>query len=206
VPSSIPSFVHASAPDATELLNEAARGLLPPWAVAGVERRAHIHRVQELLRHWAVHLGLSRAEQDRWAMAGTLHDVLRDAAPADLLPEVPEALRHLPGAILHGPAAATRLKAAGVRDASLLLAVSHHSLGHPGMDLMGRALYAADVLEPGRTFRPEWRAALRLRFPSDPEAVVRQVLEARLVRSIEKGHPLLPDTVAFWNSMLERVP
>jgi 2-amino-4-hydroxy-6-hydroxymethyldihydropteridine diphosphokinase len=74
------------------------------------------------------------------------------------------------------------------------------------MDLLGRALYAADVLEPGRTFRPEWRAALRVRFPADPEWVVRQVLEARLARAVDKGHPLLPDTVAFWNSMLERIP
>lgn len=193
-------------PAAQTLLDLAAQGSLPDWAVAGEERRAHIHRVYTLLRSWAEALGLDPAERDRWGIAGILHDVLRDAPPETLRPHVPETLRHLPDAMLHGPAAATRLKALGVRDATLLLAVSHHSLGHPGMDLMGQALYAADVLEPGRTFRPAWRAELRERFPASPSTVVRTVLEARLGRAIEKGHRLLPDTVAFWNGMMETTP
>jgi 2-amino-4-hydroxy-6-hydroxymethyldihydropteridine diphosphokinase len=202
VPSSTLSITPLN-PAAQALLDAAAEGNLPDWAVADDARREHIFRVFTLLRSWAESMGLDPAERNRWGMAGVLHDVLRNAEPDILRPLIPEALRHLPDAILHGPAAATRLKTLGVRDPSLLLAVSHHSLGHPGMDLMGRALYAADVLEPGRTFRPSWRAELRARFPEAPVEVVREVLAARLGRAIEKEHHLLPDTVAFWNGMLE---
>jgi HD superfamily phosphohydrolase YqeK len=156
-------------------------------------------RVARLMEGWAVALGLSGVETRRWRAAGILHDVLRDAPPEDLRDEVPEVYRGLLPQLLHGPAGAERLRAEGVDDEAFLRAVACHSLGHPEFDRMGRALYAADVLEPGRTFRPRWRRALRKDFPLQEEAVVRQVLEARIRRALERGHPIHAETVAFWN-------
>lgn len=65
------------------------------------------------------------------------------------------------------------------------------------------ALYCADFLEPGRRLREEWRAALRERAPRELEAVVREILQARIRHLLERGRPLHPETIGFWNRMTE---
>jgi HD superfamily phosphohydrolase YqeK len=65
------------------------------------------------------------------------------------------------------------------------------------------ALYAADFLEPGRSLREEWRAELRGRAARELEAVVKEILSARIGYLIGKGRPLHPETVGFWNRMSE---
>ena len=142
----------------------AARGELPEWAVATPRRREHIARVAELLREWSAALGLSEAERIRWTAAGWLHDALRDASESLLRPIVGDAFADFPPPLLHGPAAAARL--AGEADEAILTAVRYHTTGHPALDRMGRALYLADFLEPGRDFSVEWRASLRARMRS----------------------------------------
>ncbi len=184
------------------LLHRAARGELPPWSQAGPRRRDHIRRVVELLGEWAGILDLPQAERLRWLAAGTLHDALRDADPDALRDEVPPELRDLPGSLLHGPAAAVRLRDEGVADPGLLRAVAFHTLGHPELDGAGRALYAADFLEPGRTFRRAWRRGLASRYPEAPEEVLVEVVRARVERLLGRGGPLRPETVAFWNTLV----
>jgi HD superfamily phosphohydrolase YqeK len=183
------------------ILEAATRGILPPWAEVGERRLAHMERVARLMEQWARALALGNGEVRRWRAAGFLHDALRDAPPERLRAEVPREFRGLLDSLLHGPAAAERLRLEGVTDGPFLRAVACHSLGHPGLDRMGRALFAADVLEPGRTYRPRWRRALRKDFPLQEDAVVLQVLQARIRRGIEKGHPLHDETVAFWNAV-----
>lgn len=180
---------------------DAAEGRLPEWAEAGPERRAHIVRVVTLLDGWGRSLGLDERDLARWRAAGWLHDALREADPELLRPQVPEEMRALPGAALHGPAAAARLRAEGVEDEPLLDAVAYHTVGHPALDTLGRALYAADFLEPGRTLLPEWRAGLRSRMPEELEAVTREILGARVCHLVERGSRLQPSTVAFWNAL-----
>lgn len=186
--------------DLHPILAAAAEGVLPDWAEAGPRRREHMDRVARLMEQWARALGHAEVEVFRWRAAGVLHDVLRDAPPERLRSEVPERFQGLLGPLLHGPAGAARLRAEGVADEAFLRAVACHSLGHSGFDQMGRALYAADVLEPGRTFRPRWRRALRKDFPLQEESVILQVLQARIRRSVDKGHPLHAETVTFWNA------
>lgn len=159
-------------------------------------------RVASLLRGWATSLGKRRSEVDRWASLGFLHDMLRDADPEALRPEVPEVFRSLDGNILHGPAAARRLEVEGINDRPLLDAVTYHTLGYEGFKRIGRALYAADFLEPGRSFGRKWRAGLRSRMPDDMDRVVREILAARIERLIERSRPIRPETVAFWNRMV----
>ncbi|MEX2527158.1 MAG: HD domain-containing protein [Gemmatimonadota bacterium] len=160
-------------------------------------------RVAELLGEWATELSLSPVQVHRWTAAGYLHDVLRDASREELEPWLEPRFRALPLSLLHGPAAATRLAAEGVDDEGFLRAVAFHTLGHPDLDRLGRALYMADFLEPGRQFRPRWRARLRARMPMEEGAVLREVLKARLVRLVEKGSPMRPETVGFWNRIVE---
>ncbi|HEX8393459.1 MAG TPA: HD domain-containing protein, partial [Longimicrobium sp.] len=174
--------------DPGPLVHAAARGELPEWANVSEKRRAHMARVAGLMAEWAEGLGLSADDRARWAAAGWLHDALREDAPDDLRPQVPPAFRDLPGKLLHGPAAAERL--AGLVDEEMLVAIRYHTLGSPRWGALGRALYLADFLEPGRRYEPEWTASLRARMPGEMEAVLREVVQARVRHVTESGSTL----------------
>jgi HD superfamily phosphohydrolase YqeK len=142
----------------------------------------------------------------------TTHALVVRAAAGQLPPwaeATPERREHmarvaalLAGSLLHGPAAAEKLRIDGVRDAGLLHAVAYHTLGHADLGPEGRALYAADFLEPGRLgLRDDWRTALRARMPGEVHDVVREILSARVVHLVETGRPVRPETMGFWNSM-----
>lgn len=184
----------------------AARGEFPSWAQAGEARRAHMARVADLMEHWARTLGLEAGEVSRWRAGAFLHDVLRDAPPDALRAEAPAELRELDGPLLHGPVAARRLREVeGVGDEELLDAVAFHTLGHPDLAELGRSLFAADFLDPGRSLDDAWRRSLRDRMPDDRSDVVRAVLRARISHSLEADRSLRPETVAFWNVLVEEV-
>jgi len=161
---------------------------LPEWAVATPERRAHIERVAALLSTWATALRVPAAERARWLRAAWLHDALRDAPAADELQ--------------HGPMAAERAARDGERDLGVLDAVRYHSLGHARWDDVGKMLYLADYLEPGRPFDREAHRALAARVPGERDAVLRDVAARRIARVIDSGWPLVRETVDFWNSLL----
>lgn len=159
-------------------------------------------RVAKLLRGWAKARGEPPVEVKRWTSLGYLHDALRDAPAKVLRKRVTGALADLPGSVLHGPAAARLLEKEGVKDAEVLTAVAWHTLGHRELSEMGRALFAADFLEPGRALRPRWRARLRKRMPGDLDGVVREILAARIRNVLDREAPLHWETVDFWNSMV----
>ena len=183
------------------LLENAAVGEMPAWAEATPARREHAGRVAVLMGGWAEGLGLDAAGESRWRAAGVLHDALRDADPDALRPRIAPGLQALPAFVLHGPAAAERLRVEGVNDGEFLRAIAYHTLGHPGLDQLGVALYAADFLEPGRDLLNDWREDLRERMPGDLINVVREILAARLGHLLEAGRPVRSETMAFWNSL-----
>lgn len=185
------------------VIRKAAKGRLPAWAQVTKSRYAHMARVAELLERWARALGLSKSDRKRWVAAGYLHDAVKTVPAAELVGVVPRDLRGLPGAILHGPAAAQLLKKDGVEDEELLLAIRYHTLGHPELSDIGRALYAADFLEPGRRIRPRWREGLRARMPAELDEVAREIVRARIHHLLRKDRPVQPETFAFWNAMTQ---
>jgi HD superfamily phosphohydrolase YqeK len=181
----------------------AAAGLrptLPEWAIVTPARREHIERVAELAARWALDMGVPENERHRWLRAVWLHDALRDAPEDELIRWAPST----PGPLdlRHGPASAARAKAEGETDRGVLDAVRYHSIGLAEWDMVGRILYCADYLEPGRKHEREWRADLAQRFPSDPALVLRQVARARVGHLISSDRPLLEPTVRFWNSLV----
>ncbi|MGH7614791.1 MAG: HD domain-containing protein [Gemmatimonadales bacterium] len=161
--------------------------MLPSWAVVTAERRAHIERVATLIGAWARAMRASPAERERWLRAAWLHDALRDAPAATDLD--------------HGPACADRLVMEGERDQGLLDAVRYHSLGYAGWDDVGRMLYLADHLEPGRLADSATRAALLARMPGERDAVLSAVARRRIEWIVRSGWRLAPETVAFWNAL-----
>jgi HD superfamily phosphohydrolase YqeK len=180
------------------------RPMLPEWAIVSPARREHIERVAELAARWALEMGVPEGERHRWLRAVWLHDALRDAPDDELRRWAPDA----PGPVdlRHGPASAARAKAEGENDRGVLDAVRYHSIGLAEWDMVGRILYCADYLEPGRKYAREWRAELAERLPSEPSLVVRQVARARVGHLVSSGRPLLEPTVRFWNSLVAESP
>lgn len=171
--------------------------VLPSWAEVGEKRRAHIARVTALLDRWAVQLRLGVDEAQAWHDAGRWHDALRDASPDALRALADDADR--PVETLHGPAAAVRLAREGEARGDVLDAIRWHTVGFAGWSRVGRALYMADFLEPGRQFARADRAFLADHLVHDFEGVFRQVVRMRIEWTVREGKALFPETVALWN-------
>jgi HD superfamily phosphohydrolase YqeK len=178
------------------------RPTLPEWAVVSPKRLAHIERVARLVAQWAEEMGVPDNERNRWLKAVWLHDALRDAEPEDIERWAPSV--HGPAELRHGPASAARAKAEGETDRGVLDAVRYHSTGLAEWDMVGRVLYCADFLEPGRERQPEDRGTLSARFPKDSGGVLREVARARIGYAVASGWPLPDPTVRFWNSLVGR--
>ncbi|HEX6250666.1 MAG TPA: HD domain-containing protein [Gemmatimonadaceae bacterium] len=172
---------------------------LPAWAQVSDRRRAHIDRVASLLRAWAAAMRLDHETARAWLDAGAWHDALRDA-PGDELRRI-TGDRKAPEGILHGPAAAMLLERDGERRESVLNAVRYHTVGWAKWDSVGKALYMADYLEPGRKFLHEDRLFLATQVPHNFDGVFRQVVRFRLEWSVREGNYLYPETVELWNSL-----
>jgi 2-amino-4-hydroxy-6-hydroxymethyldihydropteridine diphosphokinase len=197
------SGARARSQSLSPIVTNAAQGRLPDWASVRPARRAHMERVAELLDAWALRLRLPEQDRVRWRALAYLHDCLKEVPEDVLRAELRPPFDSLPGPVIHGPAAAARLAAQGVEDPELLDAVRYHTLGHPRLGPAGRALYAADFLEPGRDLRNEWRKELRDRMPAHMDAVVQEIVGARIGYLIGEGRPVRPETLAFWNSLAE---
>lgn len=178
----------------------ALRPTLPEWAVLSPERLEHVQRVAQLVAAWADEMGVPDSERNRWLRAVWLHDALRDAPEAELRKWAPSTTGPLE--LRHGPASAARAKAEGEVDRGVLDAVRYHSVGLAEWDMVGRILYCADFLEPGRPFDRERRAELARRLPRDLSGVLREVARARIQHLIASGWPLPEPTVRFWNSLV----
>jgi HD superfamily phosphohydrolase YqeK len=172
---------------------------LPSWAQVTDKRRTHIERVTALLVDWAAAMRLDDAEARAWRDVGLWHDALRDAPEEELRRLAPDE-GYEPN-MLHGPAAAARLRADGETRESVLLAVRYHTVGWADWDRTGRALYMADFLEPGRKFSIEDRTFLARHVPVDFDGVYRQVVKMRIEWTLREGMSLFPEVVALWNSV-----
>ena len=182
-------MTHASRRDVT----------LPVWAEVTVERRAHIERVAAMLDVWADRLQVSGHERHRWQRAAWLHDALKDAPVARLRELAPDAWDI--DAIRHGPAAANLAQHHGEGDQGVLDAVRYHSVGFAGWDDVGRMLYLADYLEPGRGFLNDERAKLAERVPANVTAALCIVVNQRLDHLRRRQVTPLDETVDFFRSL-----
>jgi HD superfamily phosphohydrolase YqeK len=174
--------------------------VMPEWAQVSDKRLAHIERVTALLDDWAERLHLPDDEARAWHDAGRYHDALRDA-PEPTLRELAGDNPDYAVEMLHGAAAAEQLRRDGETRQELLDAIRHHTVGSGRWGRLGRALYMADYLEPGRKFSRADRAYLAAQAPVDFDATFRQVVRARLEWSLREGMRLYPGAVALWNAV-----
>ena len=173
--------------------------VLPPWAQVTAKRQLHIERVVELLTRWSEQMRLPTNEAEAWRDVGRWHDAYRDADETFLRALTGDVVR--PVGMLHGPAAALTLEREGETRLEVLDAVRWHTVGSTQWTMVGRALYMADFLEPGRTFMQADRAFLADHVPGSFDAVFRQVVRLRLEWTIREGKSLAMETVALWNSV-----
>jgi len=101
-----------------------------------------------------------RADEAKAYLAGLLHDYVKEVDPELLL----EQAKHLKISVdpvtwserhklLHAPVGAALLeKELGVDDPEILQAVSLHTTGKPGMSVLEKVIYLADLIEPNREF------------------------------------------------------
>ena len=172
---------------------------LPAWARIAPTRVRHVEGVRNLLAHWSEELGVGSKEAERWRRAAVLHDALKDAPTAELT-ELADVMWGI-DKLLHGPAAAVMAERDGETDPGVLAAVRYHSVGFAGWDDVGRMLYMADYLEPGRSGLPSPLRDLQELVPRDPVGALCEVARLRIAHHVGKAHPLLPETVAFWNGL-----
>ncbi len=161
-----------------------------------------MERVADVLERWAREMRLGEDQVARWRAAGHLHDALRDASPEALAGALPKRLRALPRRAYHGPAAADRLRDAGVADRELLRAIRWHTLGSPKFGTLGKALYAADFLEPERRPRRRWREDLRSRAHRRMDEVVAEIVASKIDHLVRSEMPVHPRTIRFWNALV----
>src|SRR3989442_7869952 len=83
-------------------------------------------------------------------------------------------------------------------------AVRYHSVGYAGWDDVGKMLYLADFLEPGRRSRRKQRAKLAKRVPRDRDGVLREIVALQVRARLHAGRSINPRTLEFWNSLTER--
>jgi HD superfamily phosphohydrolase YqeK len=160
---------------------------LPTLAQVGKKRRAHVRRVAALLDDWADEMAVAPAERARWITACWLHDALKDA--------------ELPQGLTHGDAAADRATREGVSDAGVLDAVRHHGVGSATWDDVGKMVYLADFLEPGRRSRRRQRAQWAKRVPQDRDRVLTEVVAHQIQSRLRKRRAIHPRTLELWNSI-----
>ncbi|MDQ6736258.1 MAG: hypothetical protein M3Z30_00990 [Gemmatimonadota bacterium] len=171
----------------------------PRWACVSDKRAEHIQRVTALLNAWAAAMRLPPAEARSFVEAGVLHDALRDAPEKELRRITGD--DRSPAGLLHGPAAAIMMEADGETRSDLLDAVRYHTVGNENWGILGRALFMADFLEPGRKFMKQDRYFLSLQVPTSFDPVFRQVVRMRLEWTVREGNQIFPQTVALWNSL-----
>ncbi len=172
---------------------------LPGWAVVSPKRAEHIRRVAELMESWATARGVPGAEAERWCRAAWLHDALKEADPGILAEYVPQG--DWARALWHGPAAAAAAARHGEQDQGVLDAVRYHSVGYAGWDEVGKALYLADYLEPGRQ-RDPGAAELAARVPREFEQVLFEVAGLRIAHLRQSGRVVGKETQDFWNRLV----
>ena len=144
-----------------------------------IARYDHSVRVAELSRELCERFGFDPATG---YFAGLAHDICKSGKESWLLElatkdgqPVSDIEQRKPS-LLHGHAAAVLLGSMfGITDPSILGAVRHHTFGSPDMDGLGKIVFVADKIEPGRVgMDPEYRVKI---LESDLNGMARLVVE-----------------------------
>jgi predicted HD superfamily hydrolase involved in NAD metabolism len=146
-------------------------------------------------------------EPDRGFLAGISHDIAREFqkdkmeeyAKRDGAP-VSSWEKKYP-VLLHGRAGAEYIKEKwGITDSLVLDAVRHHTCGKPGMSTLGKILFIADYLEPGRKFLDQEERADILLW--DINEIMVYVLKGKFKYIKKKGREILETSLLLYRELV----
>ena len=186
----------------------------------GKKRFEHTVGVMKTAEDLAKRIG---ADPDKAAIAGLLHDCMRDVPPDELVRfcelnglQLTEHERQSP-IILHAWAGAVEARKLLVDTGSYFgdigeieEAIACHTTGRERMSLLAKIIYIADAIEPGRDFEAARTARMMLLNQGNGnelnvgqlDAVVLYLLERQIVHIVETGKALHYDTVFSRNWLL----
>ena len=179
----------------------------PRLARLSFGRRAHSVAVARLAAGWARRWGVAPREAYG---SGFVHDLAREWPGEALVREaerlgwpVDEVERESP-VLLHGPVAAAWMREAGVGTAAMQAAVRYHTTAAPSLEALGRLIFVADALEPGRQYPGV--DALRRVAAEDAAKGYRAVLASTRRYLGARGILAHPRTEAAWAQVAEDGP
>jgi predicted HD superfamily hydrolase involved in NAD metabolism len=153
---------------------------------------------RELCERWG-------GDADLAEIAGFLHDVCRELGREEVLRrarihglKVGALEERYPVQLLHGPLAAAELVVDEVPQGALE-AIAGHTVGGPGMTLVGRCVFVADATEPQRTYEGVDEARRLAR--SSLDLALRLVVARDIERLRGKGREVHPKMSALWEEL-----
>lgn len=173
-------------------------------ALVSEARFAHIVRVTGLALRFAEANGFTAQQQLQVATAAVLHDAARDMTGSELMDLAPPQLEleHRHPLALHGRAGRVLASRWGVTDETVLAAIEGHVFGVAPHQLVGMAVYVADVSEEGRGVNEQIRALAM----TDLQAAYRLAVRAKVDYLSREGKEIHPDTMATYRAIVGSAP
>lgn len=168
-------------------------------------RYAHSVRVAEYARHLANEYKEEGVSPALAYFTGLAHDICKKYSDEELvklveadglgIDEVEKTRLNL----LHGRAAAAVLrKKFGINDESVLKAVAFHTFGYEGIDALGKIIYIADKIEPGRPNTENFRKMIKSVSLNE---LMLAVLDWNLDYIEKKGASIHPETKKMYEQI-----
>ncbi|MFS0655234.1 bis(5'-nucleosyl)-tetraphosphatase (symmetrical) YqeK [Bacillus sp. 179-C3.3 HS] len=103
----------------------------------------------------------------------------------------------------HAPVGAYLVKKeVGIDDEEVLNAIEFHTSGRPNMSLLEKVIYVADYIEPGRHFPGV--EEVRALAENHLDSALTQSLKNTIHFLMKKNQPVYPDTLATYNSLVQK--
>ena len=161
-------------------------------------RYAHSVRVAEYARHLAKEYKKEGVSSALAYFTGLAHDICKKCSDEELVKLVEADGLGIDNVeknrlnLLHGRASAIVLqKKFGINDESVLKAVAFHTFGYEGIDALGKIIYIADKIEPGRPDTENFRNMVK---SSSLNELMLAVLDWNLAYIKKKGASIHPET------------
>lgn len=168
------------------------------------DRYTHSLKVMETAEKLAVRYGVDTKEA---SLAGLLHDCGKHLSKDELITLLEKDGQILTFAekaepiLLHGRAGAILAKERfGIANEAVLSAIATHTTGKVGMTMLGRIIYVADFIEPGR--RGNWVEKLRVAAFNDLDACLVLCADCTITQLIKEGKLIHTDTIEMRNELL----
>jgi len=167
-------------------------------------RRRHAAAVADTAQELATAHGVDPIKAHT---AGILHDLARDINTEELVQRATQwsiKVGHwekMNPVVLHAPVgAAMANRELGVQDEEILAAISAHTLGVPGMSLLSKVLYLADVIEPGRSF--PGLDDIRVLARKNLNGALLAAMDSSITYLLDRRRVIHPQTLEARNSVL----